>query len=166
MHSAPLKPLRCVCYRWEAALDSLLGDFEAFLGRMEPAVAALCWGSSGCPQHFHVRSTCHTDHKIVAYHREALEAELHMRPMRVCTCASSHVHGTCTACARHVHRHAHEHLLTAGGSFVPARARVYVALASVRVEEVAGFDLRHPGFNGGVQLQHLQAPQPTSVQHY
>ena len=62
----------------EAALEALLADWEAFLARMEPAVGALCWGSAGCPAQFWVQSTCHTDHKIVAYHREALETLLPM----------------------------------------------------------------------------------------
>ena len=38
-------------------------------------------------------------------------------------------------------RHAHTHLLRPGGAFVPARARVYGALASMRIGEIAGFDL-------------------------
>ena len=38
-------------------------------------------------------------------------------------------------------RHAHTHLLRPGGLFVPCRARVYGALASLRVEDICGFDL-------------------------
>ena len=70
----------------EAALDGLLYDFEAFLRRMEPAVGELCWGSAGCPSQFWVQSTCHTDHKIVAYHREALETLLPMPTHRDAHC--------------------------------------------------------------------------------
>ena len=59
-------------------------------------------------------------------------------------------------------RHAHTHLLRPGGSFSPARARVFAAIATVRVEEISGFDLR--GFNafrsneqGWVDLEHIAA---------
>ena len=59
-------------------------------------------------------------------------------------------------------RHAHSHLLRPGGTFVPARARVYGALASVLVGRVAGFDLS--AFNAfrsndsvWVDLEHLAA---------
>jgi len=55
-----------------------LADFEQWLRFMQPAMAALCWGGSGCTSSFYHASTCHTDHKFVAYHREALETLLPM----------------------------------------------------------------------------------------
>ena len=67
-------------------------------------------------------------------------------------------------------RHAHAHLLRPGGVFVPSRARVFVALASLRVEEIAGFDLR--AFNAfrsnssvWVDLEHVWATDRFGRQH-
>ena len=42
---------------------------------------------------------------------DEVEAELHMPPMRVCTCASSHVHGMCMACVWHVQVEAQREIL-------------------------------------------------------
>lgn len=62
--------------RGRSGLDLLrdeLADFEQWLRFMQPAIGSLCWGGSGCSKAFYFSSTCHTDHKFVAYHREALE---------------------------------------------------------------------------------------------
>ena len=59
-------------------------------------------------------------------------------------------------------RHAHENLLRPGGRFVPSRARVYAALASLRVDTISDFDLS--AFNAfrnnasvWVDLEHIAA---------
>ena len=59
-------------------------------------------------------------------------------------------------------RHAHAALLRPGGTFAPARARVYAALASLRLEDASGFDLR--AFNAfrsnaqcWIDVEHLAA---------
>ena len=67
-------------------------------------------------------------------------------------------------------RHAHAHLLKKGGAFVPGRARVYAAVASLRVEEIAGFDLA--AFNAfrsnagvWIDLEHVWATDRFSRQN-
>ena len=64
---------------WHVHLDHLLSEWERWLSFRQPAVGALCWGASCIPgaRIWHA-STCHADHKIVAYHREALETLLPM----------------------------------------------------------------------------------------
>ena len=59
-------------------------------------------------------------------------------------------------------RHAHKRLLRLGGSFVPSRATVYAAIASIRLGEVSGFDLS--AFNAfrcndsvWIDIEHIKA---------
>ena len=68
-------------------------------------------------------------------------------------------------------RHAHTHLLRQpGGRFIPARARCYGALASLRIEEISGFDLS--AFNAFrsndsvfIDLEHVWATDLFRKQH-
>ena len=67
-------------------LHERLVDWERWLRFKQPAMAAMCWGASGCRPHFWHAATCHSDHKIVAYHREALETLLPMPTHRDASC--------------------------------------------------------------------------------
>jgi len=73
---------------WREVLDDKLREWEQFLAYVQPALGALCWfrEEERCSPKYFTTSTCHTDHKIVAYHREALETLLPMPTHRDATC--------------------------------------------------------------------------------
>lgn len=58
---------------WRKVLHDRLSEWEQWLQYMQPALGAMCWSREGCRAEVNVQSVCHVDHKIVAYHREALE---------------------------------------------------------------------------------------------
>jgi len=67
-------------------LDASLRGFEQWLSEEQPALGALCWNTRGCLPQWTNHSIGHVDHKIVAYHREALETLLPMPTHRDTTC--------------------------------------------------------------------------------
>lgn len=67
-------------------------------------------------------------------------------------------------------RHAHDHLLRPGGLFVPARARVFAALCSLRVRQCSGFNLcAFNAFRSNAQswvdIEHIAATDVFDGQH-
>ena len=105
---------KAVRMRWAEALDMLLRDWERWLRFRQPAIGALCWGNS-CIQGARIwtHGTCHSDHKIVAYVRDATPT-LHYQRTRACAMA-------CAMRARDGMRDAHTRG-TADGALVQALA--------------------------------------------
>jgi hypothetical protein len=74
----------CTCALLCSAVLCFQVDWERWLAFRQPAVGAMCWGNSCVrdPRRVWHASSCHSDHKIVAYHREALETLLPMTTHR------------------------------------------------------------------------------------
>ena len=71
----------CLTCAPRRCLDSRALRVHSWLAFKQPAMGVLCWGehlAGRCRFQFQHTATCHADHKIVAYHREALETLLPM----------------------------------------------------------------------------------------